>query len=98
MAQALRVMNVAEEHRLDRIEQKLDKLTEAVSQIARVEEQMLSVFKRIDRHEKRLDDQEDDIRELTTDVLANSGSVKNAERFFWIAVSACVSVLVYMVK
>ena len=55
MAQALRVMNVAEEHRLDRIEQKLDKLTEAVSQIARGEEQMLAVFKRMDRHEKRLD-------------------------------------------
>jgi len=91
-------MNVAEEHRLDRIEQKLDKLTEAVSQIARVEEQMLSVFKRIDRHEKRLDDQEDDIRELTTVVTLNTGSLKNAERFFWLAVSACASLLVYMVR
>ena len=89
---------MAEEHRLDRIEQKLDKLTEAVSQIARVEEQMLSVFKRIDRHEKRLDDQEDDIRELTTVVTLNTGSLKNAERFFWLAVSACASLLVYMVR
>ena len=87
-----------EEHRLDRIEQKLDKLTEAVSQIARVEEQMLSVFKRMDRHEKRLDDQEDDIRELTAVVASNTGSVKNAERFFWIAVSACASLIVYMVR
>ena len=89
---------MSDEQRLGRIEQKLDKLTEAVSQIARVEEQILSVFKRMDRHEKRLDDQEDDIQQLTSEVLANSGSVKNAERFFWIAVSACVSVLVYMVK
>ncbi len=87
-----------EEHRLDRIEQKLDKLTEAVSQIARVEEQTLSVFKRMDRHEKRLDDQEDDIRELTTVVPLNTGSLKNAERFFWLAVSACASLLVYMVR
>ena len=87
-----------EEHRLDRIEQKLDKLTEAVSQIARVEEQMLSVFKRMDRYEKRIDDQEDDLRALTTDAVANSGSVKNAERFFWVAVSACASLLVYMVR
>jgi uncharacterized coiled-coil protein SlyX len=86
------------DNRLDRIEQKLDKLTEAVSQIARVEEQLLSAFKRMDRHEKRLDDQEDDIRELENVVLVNSGSIKNAERFFWIAVSACASLLVYMVR
>jgi hypothetical protein len=52
----------------------------------------------MDRHEKRLDDQEDDIRELESAVVANSSSVKNAERFFWIAVSACVSLVVYMVK
>ena len=86
------------DNRLDRIEQKLDKLTEAVSQIARVEEQLLSAFKRMDRHEKRLDDQEDDIRELENVVMVNSSSVKNAERFFWIAVSACASLVVYMVR
>ncbi len=86
------------EHRLERIEQTLDKLTEAVAQIARVDERLMHVFTRLDRHEKRLDDQEDDLRELTTDVLANSGSVKNAERFFWISVSACASILVYMVR
>ena len=87
-----------EEHRLDRIEQTLDKLTEAVSQIARVDERLMHVFKRLDRHEKRLDDQEDDIRELTTVVTLNTGSLKNAERFFWLAVSACASLLVYMVR
>ena len=86
------------DNRLDRIEQKLDKLTEAVSQIARVEEQLLSAFKRMDRHEKRLDDQEDDIRDLEGVVLTNSNSVKNAERFFWVAVSACASLVVYMVR
>ncbi len=52
----------------------------------------------MDRHEKRLDDQEDDIRELEGAVLANSSSVKNAERFFWVAVSACASLVVYMVR
>jgi hypothetical protein len=87
-----------DEHRLDRIEQKLDKLTEAVSQIARVEEQMLSVFKRMDRHEKRLDDQEDDIKELAGIVATNATSVKNSERFFWIILSAVVSIVVYSVK
>ena len=89
---------MVEEHRLDRIEQKIDKLAEAVSQIARVEEQMLSVFKRMDRHEKRLDDQEDDIKELANVVATNVHSLKNAERLFWIAVSACASLIVYMVR
>lgn len=89
---------MVEEHRLARIEQKLDKLTEAVSQIARVEEQMLSVFKRMDRHEKRLDDQEDDIKELANIVATNAHSLKSAERLFWIAVSACASLVVYMVR
>lgn len=86
------------EQRLERIEQTLDKLTEAVSLIARVDERLVHVFKRLDRHEKRLDDQEDDIEQLTTVVTLNTGSLKNAERFFWIAVSACASLVVYMVK
>ena len=86
------------EHRLDRIEKTLDKLSEAIEQIARVDERLMHVFKRLDRHEKRLDDQEDDIRGLEGAVLANSSSVKNAERFFWVAVSACASLVVYMVR
>ena len=90
--------DVMMDNRLDRIEQKLDKLTEAVSQIARVEEQLLSAFKRMDRHEKRLDDQEDDIRVLENVVMVNSSSVKNSERFFWIVVSACISLAVYMMR
>jgi hypothetical protein len=89
---------MVEDNRLDRIEQKLDKLAEAVSQIARVEEQMLSVFKRMDRHEKRLDEQEDDIQRLTTEVLANSHSVKAGERFFWIGVAAAASAIGYLLR
>jgi len=73
-------------------------LAEAVSQIARVEEQMLSVFKRMDRHEKRLDDQEDDIRELTNDVLSNSQSVKAGERLFWLIVATAASVVGYLIR
>jgi len=86
------------EHRLERIEQTLDKLTEAVAQIARVDERLMHVFTRLERHEKRLDDQEDDIRELVSAVTLNTGSVKTAERFFWVAVSACASLVVYMMR
>ena len=86
------------EHRLERIEQTLDKLSEAVAQIARVDERLMHVVKRLDRHEKRLDDQEDDLKEIVSAVTLNTGSLKNAERFFWIAVSACASLVVYMMR
>lgn len=87
-----------DEQRLDRIESKLDKLAETISQIARVEEQMLSVFKRLDRHEKRLDGQEDDIKELTENLILNSKSVRISERLFWVIISISVSSFVYFIR
>jgi chromosome segregation ATPase len=84
--------------RLERIEEKLDKLSDTVADLARIEERILSVFKRLDRHEKRLDDQEDDLREISNDVLLNSKSVKGAERLMWIAISAGASLFVYIMR
>ena len=75
------------EVRLQRIEEKLDKLNDTIAEFARIEERMLSVFKRLDRHEKRLDDQEDDIRNLSNDVLLNTKTSNNIERMFWIFVN-----------
>jgi chromosome segregation ATPase len=84
--------------RLERIEEKLDKLSDTVADLARIEERILSVFKRLDRHEKRLDDQEDDLKEISNDVLLNSKSVKGAERLMWIAISAGASLFVYIMR
>lgn len=86
------------EQRLDRIEQTLDKLSTAISDMARIDERLLHVFKSLERHEKRLDEQEDEVRELENVVMSNSSSVKNSERFFWIVVSACISLAVYMMR
>jgi len=91
-------MAVVNDQRLERIEEKLDKLSDTVSDLARIEERMLSVFKRLDRHEKRLDNQEDDLRLIGNDVILNSKSVKGAERLMWIAVSAGISMFVYMMR
>ena len=91
-------MAVVNDQRLERIEEKLDKLSDSVSDLARIEERMLSVFKRLDRHEKRLDDQEDDLRLIGNDVLLNSKSVKGAERLMWVAISAGISMFVYMMR
>jgi len=91
-------MAVVNDQRLERIEEKLDKLSDTISDLARIEERMLSVFKRLDRHEKRLDNQEDDLRLIGNDVILNSKSVKGAERLMWIAVSAGISMFVYMMR
>jgi len=81
--------------RLNRIEVKLDKLTEAMSMIARVDEKLVAGAARIDRLEFRLDEQEADLDKLKTNVSQNTQSVKTAERFVWILVSALVGVIMY---
>ena len=84
--------------RLNRIEAKLDKLTEAMSMIARVDEKLVAGAARIDRLEFRLDDQENEIDKLKANVGQNTQSVKTAERFVWILVSALVGVIMYGFK
>jgi cob(I)alamin adenosyltransferase len=81
--------------RLNRIEIKLDKLTEAMSMIARVDEKLVAGSARIDRLEYRLDEQEADLDKLKGIVSYNSQSVKVAERFVWILVSAVVGLVMY---
>ena len=84
--------------RLNRIETKLDKLAEAMSMIARVDEKLVAGSARIDRLEYRLDEQEGDIDTLKSVVGYNSQSVKAAERFVWILVSAVVGLIMYGYK
>lgn len=81
--------------RLNRIEAKLDKLTEAMTLIARVDEKLVAGSARIDRLEYRLDEQEGDIDGLKSVVGYNSQSVKVAERFVWILISAVVGLVMY---
>ena len=83
------------EDRLNRIEQKIDKLSEAITMIARVEEKLLANNARVDRLEFRADEQEGDIDNLKEIVGYNSQSVKVAERFVWILVSAVVGLVMY---
>jgi len=86
------------EDRLNRIEQKIDKLSEAITLIARVEEKLLANNARVDRLEFRADEQESDIDNLKEIVGYNSQSVKIAERFVWILVSAVVGLVMYGFK
>lgn len=84
--------------RLNRIEAKLDKLTEAMAMIARVDEKLVAGAARIDRLEYRLDEQETDLDKVKGIVGYNSQSVKIAERFVWILVSAVTALVVYGYK
>jgi len=84
--------------RLNRIESKLDKLTEAMAMIARVDEKLTAGAARIDRLEYRLDEQEGDLDKVKGIVGYNSQSVKIAERFVWILVSAIVGIIMYGYK
>lgn len=84
--------------RLNRIEAKLDKLTEAMTLIARVDEKLTAGAARIDRLEYRLDEQEGDLDNVKAIVGYNSQSVKIAERFVWILVSAVIGLVMYGYK
>ena len=81
--------------RLNRIETKLDKLAEAMTMIARVDEKLVAGNARVDRLEYRLDEYEGDLDNVKSIVGYNSQSVKIAERFVWILVSAIVGIVTY---
>ena len=84
-------IDVSDEQRLDRIEQKLDKLADAVVSLARMEERMLTLFKRMDVHDNRIGKVEDDVTDMKGKVGINGQALRFAERVFWIVVAAGVT-------
>jgi cob(I)alamin adenosyltransferase len=84
--------------RLNRIETKLDKLAEAMTMIARVDEKLVAGSARVDRLEYRLDEYEGDLDNVKSIVGYNQQSVKIAERFVWILISAIVGMVAYGFK
>ena len=86
------------EDRLNRIEQKLDRLVDVVESIARVEEKQAANDAKLNRFEFRLDKLEDDIDQVAQIARSNSGVVKFADKFFWIAIGGVVSFCVWLMK
>lgn len=84
--------------RLNRIESKLDKLAEAMTMIARVDEKLTAGSARIDRLEYRLDEYEGDLDNIKSIVGYNAQSVKIAERFTWILISAVIGLASYYIR
>lgn len=87
-----------QEDRLSRIETKLDKLADAVVQLARMEERMVTLFRRMDNYEGRQDKLEEKTELIDNVVRENTARVKFAERVFWIATTAGISFLMYMMR
>lgn len=86
------------ESRFDRIENKIDKLTEVVTAVVRVEEQLLSNNKRVDRIEQRSDSIEDELDLLSKTVANNSGTVKFADKLFWIVSGGVIGFLSWLAR
>jgi hypothetical protein len=77
--------------RLARIEAKLDQMGEAIVALARVEERMITLFKRLDAIDNDRAAQGKRLAAVEANVNSNGNSLRNAERFFWIVVSAGVA-------
>lgn len=69
-----------------------------MSMIARVDEKLVAGSARVDRLEYRLDEQENDLDKIKGIVNYNTQSVKIAERFVWVLVSALVGLVMYGIK
>jgi hypothetical protein len=79
-----------DDSRLARIEKKLDQVSEAFVALARVEERNLTLFKRIDLVDSDRAAQGIRLSSLEATVGTNGQSLRNAERFFWIVVTAAI--------
>lgn len=79
---------MADDQRLERIENKLDTLSDAVVSLARMEERMVSLFKRMDKYDTMQADIAERISKLEQNVGANGQALRFAERIFWIVVAA----------
>lgn len=85
---------MADEKRLERIEQKLDDMSKAIVSLARMEERMVTLFKRMDIY----DDAQDKLAERVAKIEKVSGAdgvtLRFLERIFWIVATAGITAYV----
>lgn len=81
-----------DDKRLDRIETKLDQLAEAVVSMARIEERMVTLFRRMDTYDKKQEGLTSRVDALEDESAGRGQMLRFAERVFWIAFTAAVSI------
>lgn len=77
---------MADDNRLDRIEQKIDKLSEAMITVARAEEKLISMEQKYAAQYDRMNKFSEKLDELERIVTANAATVNTINKLFWVAI------------
>jgi hypothetical protein len=82
---------MAEDPRLERMENKIDELTKLVTSTARIEERMITLFKRMETYEFRHDNLDGRIIEVEKTVTKTGVVDQVLEKGFWIVIGGGVA-------
>jgi len=82
---------MADEQRLERMENKIDELTKVVTSMARIEERMITLFKRMETYEFRHDNLDGRIIEVERTVTKTGVVDQVLEKGFWIVIGGGVA-------
>ena len=85
---------MADEQRLERMENKIDELTKVVTSMARIEERMITLFKRMETYEFRHDNLDGRIIEVERTVTKTGVVDQVLEKGFWVVVGGGIAYLV----
>ena len=85
---------MADEHRLERMENKIDELTKVVTSMARIEERMITLFKRMETYEFRHDNLDSRIGDVEKTVTKTGVVDQVLEKGFWVVVGGGIAFLV----
>jgi hypothetical protein len=85
---------MADEQRLERMENKIDDLTKVVTSMARIEERMITLFKRMETYEFRHDNLDSRIGEVERTVTKTGVVDTVLEKGFWVIVGGGIAFLV----
>ena len=85
---------MADEKRLERIEQKLDDMSQAIVSLARMEERMVTLFKRMDSYDEEQSKLSDRLSKVEKVSGADGVTLRFLERIFWIVATAGITAYV----
>lgn len=86
---------MADEQRLERMENKIDELTKVVTSMARIEERMITLFKRMETYEFRHDNLDGRIIEVEKTITKTGVVDQVLEKGFWVVIGGGIA---YVVK
>ena len=82
------------EQRLTRFEEKLDTINDALVSLARIEERVTTILKHNDRIHEQVQQLDNRVDELESQNAVQEFTLGKGERFFWLAMTVFVGLLV----